>query len=232
MDINKFLDEFKTLFTTKSLVQPALLYRLPWIRSLFDSCPDVQGMTSVKKQKLLNVAFRNIPSEECYLEIGTFQGKSLVSAMLDNPPKKVFACDNFSEFTESNSYKRLMNNLSKYGFKEQVVFYNDDFKKTLNKKNINIPVGLYFFDGPHDKDNQYQGIKLGEPLLADQALVLVDDWRLAEDSGSFAKEGTMQAIQESSHSWELLYDLPARYNGDRGLWWNGLAVFSFQRKKG
>ncbi len=68
-----------------------------------------------------------------------------------------------------------------------------------------------------------------ENFLADEAIVCVDDWRFAADSQSYAKAGTEKAIAESKNQWKLLYDLPARYNGDRALWWNGVAVFSFQR---
>lgn len=72
----------------------------------------------------------------------------------------------------------------------------------------------------------FQGIVLAEPLLARQALVIVDDWRFVRDSESYAKPTTEDAISQSRRSCAQLFELPARYNGDHALWWNGVAVFS------
>jgi hypothetical protein len=99
----------------------------------------------------------------------------------------------------------------------------------LNREKIPQPIGLYFYDGAHDEDSQYEGIRQAEPLLAGKALVIVDDWRFAEDSRSYAQRGTQRAIAESANEWQLLYELPARFNGDRALWWNGVAVLAFRR---
>lgn len=62
--------------------------------------------------------------------------------------------------------------------------------------------------------------------------MLVDDWRFAEDSGSYAKEATLNAIRDSSAELTLLYELPARFNGDRAMWWNGVGVLAFRRRSG
>ncbi|MFH1251718.1 MAG: class I SAM-dependent methyltransferase [bacterium] len=110
------------------------------------------------------------------------------------------------------------------------IFFNSDFRKILNNRFIKHPIGLYFYDGAHDFDSQYQAIKLAEHLLADNALVLVDDWRFADDSHSYAKAGTLKAVEESTESYELLYELPARRNGDHAMWWNGVGVLAFSRR--
>ncbi|MBI4743226.1 MAG: class I SAM-dependent methyltransferase [Actinobacteria bacterium] len=145
-------------------------------------------MISVKKQKLLNIAFSCLDDNECYLEIGTYLGKSLISAMLQNPTRKVYACDNFSEFTPSNSFEKLQNNLHEYKLDRNVIFYNSDFLEILNKNKIPFPVGVYFYDGAHDENNQYLAIKNIESLLSNNATVIIDDWRFAEDSKSYAKD--------------------------------------------
>jgi len=187
------------------------------------------GMSSIKKLKLLNLAYSFVGTDECYVEIGTFAGKSLISAMSNNKLRKTYACDNFSEFEKIASEQILMSNLSKYNLKNKITFFNSDFKKILNHQNIEIPIGLYFYDGPHDYENQYLAIKMVESLLAEEALIIIDDWRFSIDSQSYAKDGTLKAIEESTHCYELLYELPARYNGDNAMWWNGIAVYSFSR---
>lgn len=231
MNITEFSIRFGNTFTKDKLFKPSLLYGHRFWRKFFDPCPSVQGMISVKKQKLLNIAFSCLNVDECYLEVGTYLGKSLISAMLGNPERKVYACDNFSQFSSSNCFEKLQNNLCRYKLDKKVTFYNSDFLKILNKDKIPIPVGLYHYDGAHDENSQYRAIKNVEPLLSNEALIIVDDWRFAEDSKSYAKMGTEKAIKESSNKWETLYNLPARYNGDHAMWWNGVCILAFKRQK-
>ena len=196
-----------------------------------DPCPDVPGMCAPKNQKLLQIAYSCLPESEGYLEIGTANGRSLISAMLGNPPRKVFACDNFSQFQDSISLTRLQQNLVNYGLAQKVMFYDADFMDILNKEKVPVPIGLYYYDAEHSFASQYAAIKRAEHLLADEALVIVDDWRLAPDSGSRAIAGTNDAIAESIHTWTTIYELPARSNLDLEMWWNGVGILGFQRRE-
>ncbi|MCU1345904.1 MAG: hypothetical protein JWL70_2170 [Acidimicrobiia bacterium] len=229
MDVNRFEWLFEHLFpaSQRDIARP--IHASPDGIKALDPCPDVDGMTSINKQRLLNAAFYCLEPHEAYLEVGTYNGKSLISAALGNPSRPIHACDDFSEFTGSGSLANVEANLSRYELRHAVQFHNCDFRAALTSGRITEPVGLYFYDGAHDEVSQYDGIKLAEPLLADEALVVVDDWRLAPDSGSYAEAGTVRAAQESVHDWELLYSLPARFNGDLEMWWNGVAVLSFKR---
>lgn len=229
MNTKAFSAQFDKVFTSTNISKPSFLYGSRLARFLLDPCRSVKGMASIKKLKLLNIAFACLDPNECYLEVGTYLGKSLIAAMRGNPERQVFACDNFSEFTSDNSYEILLSNLKAYQLQDRVTFYNADFLTVLNRNKIPLPVGLYFYDGAHDQTSQYHAIKNVEPLLADEALVIVDDWRFAPDSQSYAKVATEKAISESVNTWQMLYDLPARYNGDLAMWWNGVAVYSFKR---
>lgn len=197
-------------------------------RDSLDLCPDLVGMLSIRKQKLINLAFSFLPPGECYIEVGTFRGKSLLSAMIDNPYRRVYAIDNFSEF-ERNGLDLTLGNLLRYGRATQVIFFDESFREVFGRNPFSTPAGLYFYDGAHDEQSQYDGIIMAEPFLANNALVLVDDWRHGPDSNSFARAGTLRAMQDSKHEWRLLFELGARYNGDYALWWNGVGVLSFER---
>src|SRR5262249_6367525 len=147
-----------------------------------DPWPDVFGMASAKKLKLLNVAVSHLPQDgsECYFEVGTFQGKSLVAAALGNPTAMIVACDNFSLFedpTDPKNQRRLIGNLAAHGLAHSVHFFDEDFRKTVAswRERQLPPIGVYFYDGAHDEQAQYDGISLVEPLLARNALVIVDD---------------------------------------------------------
>jgi predicted O-methyltransferase YrrM len=230
MDITTFRSRFDAFFPSNELERPALFLEDTFVRSTLDTCFDVPGMASLKKLKLLNLAFSCLPAGEGYLEVGTYRGKSLISAMLGNPARSVYACDNFSLFTETNSLVELKSNLQRYHLLKRVTIFDQDFTTMMDDTHVPTPIGCYFYDGAHDEQSQYEGIKLAEPLLADNALVIVDDWRLASDSGSYARDGTERAIRESHNEWVRLYELPARFNGDQAMWWNGVGVFAFRRR--
>jgi predicted O-methyltransferase YrrM len=211
---------------------------LPEMRTLQreDPCPDVAGMASIKKLKLLNLAVRFLPSNgsECYLEVGSFQGKSLVAALIGNSHAHAVACDNFTLFDDPNSPKNfdiLKQNLARYRLSERVQFFDCDFRELLAGWNARqLPrVGVYFYDGAHDEESQFLGVRMVEDLLADNAVVIVDDWRHAEDSESYAEAGTQRAISDSPNKWAITHVLPARYNGDLEQWWNGVGVLRFER---
>jgi len=196
-------------------------------------------MASPKKLRLLQLAGAALPRDgsELYFEVGTFQGKSLIAAMRGHAHARAVACDNFSLFDdphEPRNQKALEANLRDYGLEHRVTFFNRDFRDVIQDwPSLGLPpVGCYFYDGAHDEDSQYRGIRDAEPLLADEALVLVDDWRFAPDSDSRAEAGTRRAMADSRHEWRLVHELPARHNGDLEQWWNGLAVLVFRRKPG
>ncbi|MDZ4857499.1 MAG: class I SAM-dependent methyltransferase [Candidatus Hydrogenedentes bacterium] len=228
MNISAFETAFADRFplTTRNL--PSYEFWDPIVSQRIDPCPEVKGMLSIKKQQLLHLAFGLLAEGEAYLEVGTYQGKSLLSAMLNNPPRPVFACDNFSQF-DDNTAGQLRKNLALYGLLESVVFRDCDVADMFTAERLPLPIGLYFYDGAHDYDSQYQAIARIEPFLAPEALVLVDDWRFAEDSQSHAKAASEQAARDSGGHWRVLYELPARFNGDRAMWWNGVGVLSYKR---
>ena len=93
-----------------------------------------------------------------------------------------------------------MTNRRRYGLVQHLTFYDEPFQNIFTSEKLPLPIGVSFYDAGHDERNQYVGIKLVEPFLADEALVLVDDWRFAPDSQSYAKAGTERAIAESGHT--------------------------------
>lgn len=236
MQLECFIEKFEAVFPEHRRSKPSGLWeRIKLFRAFSDPCPDVAGMASLRKLQLLNLAVSFLPADgdECYLEVGTYQGKSLIAALVGNINRMAVACDNFSEFTASatESVSILQKNLASYGLSESVRFYNEDFLTLFEKwQTYKLPpVGVYFYDGAHDELSQYEAIRAVEPILANEALVIIDDWRYAEDSGSYAEAATRRAIAESPNTWRIQWVLPARYNGDLAMWWNGVVVLLFSR---
>ena len=225
MKIGNFIDKFERSLSGK-IYESTWYYDFPFLGNFFDYCPNVKGLISIKKQRLLNIAYGCLEQDECYLEVGTYCGKGVISAMINNNLKKSFVCDNFSDEIEA----KFLKNIKRYTIEDYIVLYKCNFLEIYNKEKLPVPIGLYFYDAAHDEKNQYLAIKKVEPFLSKRALVIIDDWRFAEDSQSYAKAGTERAISESNNKWQLLYDLPARFNGDKKMWWNGVAVFKFNRE--
>lgn len=227
MNTGLFKSLFEYHFPPKERDQPTPVLEQAFTRSFFDPCFLVRGMTAPKNQTMMRLAFSCLPESECYLEIGVFEGKMLISILLSGIRRKVYACDNFCEFTpdKTGSAQQLEHNLRGYGVADRVRFYNADFRDIMDRAHVPEPVGLYYYDAMHTAEMQYEGIRLAEPLLADEALVVVDDYDWPE-----AQEGTRRAISESAHSWETLYELHSQGESNLAMWWNGIGVFRFERR--
>ena len=86
---------------------------------------------------------------------------------------------------------------------------------------------VFMFDGPHEKQDQYDGITLALPALTDQFVLIVDDWNWPS-----ARQGTLQAIVDNGLS--PLYqheirttsdDTHAVHCGPRSDWHNGVSIW-------
>ncbi|HZR95312.1 MAG TPA: class I SAM-dependent methyltransferase [Gaiellaceae bacterium] len=137
---------------------------------------DVEGLAQPNNLALLNVAARCLAPGEHYVEIGTYHGTSLISAMQGNDGQFV-AIDNWSLGDGSN--QQLVSNLDRYGLRATIV--DGDAFETL-RRGIPSPVGVYYYDNGHAYEQQLDGLRLVEPYLASPALVIVDDsdWERVE----------------------------------------------------
>lgn len=64
------------------------------------------------------------------MEVGVYQGKSLIAALTNNRNRIAVGCDNFSEFDDSagSNQNALISNLARHGMQHQVRFYNESFQ--------------------------------------------------------------------------------------------------------
>jgi hypothetical protein len=156
-----------------------------------------------------------------YLEIGTWTGSSVCSAMCGN--KAMVVCiDNWSQFggpkneflTNFNAYRGENN----AGFIEQDCYTVDVSK--LPKFN------LFMYDGDHSLDSHYKALIHYYDCLDDMFVFIVDDW-----NWNLAREGTREAIKKLNLS--VLYDKEIRLTYDnthtpqplaKESWHNGIYV--------
>ncbi|MEB3829522.1 class I SAM-dependent methyltransferase [Phormidium sp. CCY1219] len=185
MDYQRFIDKLTDLYENwgEESVRPKT--------EKFQKALDrVQGMTTPNVMQLLNCAVSCMEAEELYCEIGTYQGSSLIGALLDNGDRKAYAVDNFSELDEaSDSLSNLLENLKKFNLENRVSFYNQDFEKfllELREVKLRPKIGTYFYDCAYDYRSQLMGLLLIRHCLSDRALIIVNNsnWKSVQQAQS------------------------------------------------
>jgi hypothetical protein len=173
----------------------------------------VPGLARPNNLALLNVAARCLDEGESYVEVGSYRGTSLISAMLGNRGDFV-ALDNWS-FPDV-SRKDFEANLDGYGL-SATVFEGDAFETLRSHALDGRSVGAYYYDAGHSYEQQLEGLRLIEPYLASPALLIVDDtdWERVERAVDDYLAGQPRAAQ--------LFRADGK---DRGHpeWWSGMRV--------
>ncbi len=184
----------------------------------------VDGFSTAAQLAVLNLAARSLPLGEAYLEIGTFKGRSLCGATLDVPGCRFFAVENFMEFGMAGADARnvLLTNLELHARDVDLHLLEGDAFTMLAPDNFDQPVGVYFYDGVHTGAAHHLALALVEPLLADEAIVLVDDasWPMVERA--------TERYLVNHRDWSMLRTFSASANDDPA-WANGLMVLAYRR---
>ena len=191
------------------------------------------------------VCFRHFMNNLCamrganYLEVGTFRGSSLVSAVYGNTQilNEIHAIDNFSEFIVEDSGFHPRDDLNKnfdlYLGDEQkkVNFYEEDcFSFDLSK----LPkIQVYFYDGEHSRDSQKKAFTYFEPVFDDVFIAVVDDWEQRQ-----VRLGTLDAFSEIGYdvisSRSVIPgrrpDNANRVNNPDAWWWSGTYIAVLKKR--
>src|SRR5262245_65960007 len=107
MNTARFKQRFAASFPPARIATPVWRYANTVLRRVFDPCPGVPGMSSIRKLRLLQLAFSCLEEGEGYLEVGTFQGKSLIEALAGIPPRTAFTCENLFYFDHTTTSENL-----------------------------------------------------------------------------------------------------------------------------
>jgi hypothetical protein len=144
------------------------------------------GMSGTKYRIFINQLV-GLTADARYLEIGSWQGSTACSAAHGNKVK-VTCIDNW--YQGDGIKNAFLTNAKKYMtegvefFYEHNNFYDVDYTD-IGRYNI------YMFDGPHEKEDQYQGLKLAQPALDDVFTLIVDDY-----NSSLVIDGTQEALRD------------------------------------
>ena len=184
----------------------------------------MDGMTGKKTRHFYNNLL-NIPDAR-YLEIGTWKGSSVCSAMCNN--KATVVCiDNWSEFGGPKYV--FLRNFDMYKGENNATFIeNDCFKVDTSK----LPkFNIYMYDGNHLEESHYKALLHYYDCLDDIFIYIVDDW-----NWNTARDGTIHSIKKLNL--KVLYERSIRLTWDeshtpqpeaRNTWHNGIYVAVLQK---
>lgn len=208
---------------------------------------DPMAKSIMKAHAMSGVKTRHLFNNLCefpglvYSEVGAFTGISLMTALYKNSIN-ANSCDNWSEFGGPKSM--FVQNLQNYeSYQVQVLknskpfkakFYESDFKNLPFGRDTWQDVDVYFYDGPHDTDNQRLGVSLAIPALSKYFILIVDDW-----NWHTARDGTFKGLDEANVSYpfcmeiftdsELVFDKKVINRFEKSNWHNGIAIFACER---
>lgn len=189
-----------------------------------DKILSMEGMTGKKTRHFYNNLL-NIDDAR-YLEIGTWKGSSVCSAMCGNKAK-VVCIDNWSEFDGPKN--EFLNNFNTFKGENDASFiekncYQVDISE-LPKFNI------YMYDGNHTEDSHYRALVHYYDCLDDMFVFIVDDW-----NGKPVRDGTYKSLKQLNLT--VLYEKEIRLTTDNThtprpqadeTWWNGIYVAILQK---
>jgi hypothetical protein len=185
----------------------------------------MEGMTGLKTRHFYNNLL-NIPDAR-YLEIGTWKGSSVCSAMCGNEAK-VICIDNWSEFGGPKS--EFLFAFEKFKGKNDASFIESDCFKV----NVSLlpKFNIYMYDGNHDAESHYNALLHFFNCLDDTFIFIVDDWNWRS-----VRDGTIDAIKKLNL--KVLYENEIKTTNDdthpewgspgQKAWHNGIYVAVLQK---
>jgi predicted O-methyltransferase YrrM len=178
----------------------------------------VPGLAAVNNLALINAAAAFLEPGESYVEAGTFKGTSLIAAMLDNTGDFV-AIDNFSMGDGSPELVRA--NLERFGLGPVTILEGDTADVLRSGALDDRRVGVFYYDAAHSYEAHVDALRLIEPYLADEALLIVDDsdW---EQVG----RATRDYLADQPRA-RMLLDIKGDSHGQPD-WWKGVHVLAWR----
>lgn len=186
----------------------------------------LEGMSTPKGRCLLNNLCAD-PSTR-YMEIGCWKGSTLISALYGNNPEYHVAIENFKECGTPEGkhevYDHFKQNCMRVLGKYPNHLNQDSFEVDVKKEDIK-DINVYFYDGCHTRDATRRAITHYYDALADEFILLIDDWNRAAVS-----TGAIEGINDMGIKMDFIRILPANGDGDFENWWSGMFAASCKKR--
>lgn len=150
----------------------------------------MEGMSGRKYRSFINNLVETVDDAR-YLEIGSWKGSTACSAMFGNKVKAV-CIDNWSEFLMGSHAKEDFHKNVNSILTENIDFtFHEQDSETIDFSNIG-KYNVYFYDGWHSKEAQYNALVKALPAVDDTFVFIVDDY-----NREHVREGTEDAIRDT-----------------------------------
>jgi hypothetical protein len=186
----------------------------PWILN-------IQGMSGKKYRHFINNLSSSILNCR-YLEIGSWKGSTLCSALFNNRISS-YVVENWSEFGgpkeefNDNVKKCINESTSEIKFTFEEKNYVDVNYSNIGKYN------LYFYDGPHLYEDQFNALSLCLNSLDDEFIFICDDW-----NWDVVEKATKDVISKLNlkvlYSIDIKCELIDGWHGEFSDWHNGYYI--------
>jgi hypothetical protein len=174
----------------------------------------VPRMSTFAIGAMIQRAVAEMPDGHVFLNIGVWNGFTLLSGMLGNPDKVCIGVDNFSDFGgPREAFRARFERWRTPRHRFHEMDYHDYFRSQHRE-----PIGVYFYDGDHSYEHQLAGLRLAEPFLAPNCIIFVDDTNTPPP-----RDATRDFLAQRRGDYRVLLDAWTSANG-HPTWWNGLMV--------
>jgi len=226
-----FLGDFNGEIGKK--IQESFLESLKIQHKLPDWIINMTGMSGKKYRYFINNLIGSI-NDPKYLEVGSWSGSTACSAMWGNSLSAI-CIDNWSLFGgPKDLFLDNIKNVSQHS-NCKFSFVEEDFR-SVNFELLDYRANIYLFDGPHEEQDQYDGIVCAMPSLENDFVLIVDDY-----NWSPVRNGTIRAINDLGLKIVCGIQVLTTTNGSHPIisgpnsdWHNGyfIALISQNRKPG
>jgi hypothetical protein len=182
-----------------------------------DVISNIHCMSRARVYAIINAVVSSLEEGEIYVEVGAYQGGSLISALLGNISKAI-GVDSFSEFKETNSYEQTQRNLETYKVDDRATLLNMSYQEFFAELSPDFRIRAYYYDGEHNYHGQLAGMEAAWKFLSSGSLVLVDDYFYPEVS-----RAVNDFVHNHAGSIRFLFVMSPREGLDAN-WWNGVVV--------
>ena len=184
---------------------------------------NIEGMTGITTRHFYN----NICSydDTRYLEVGTWKGSSISSAMFNNKIKCV-CIDNWSEF--GGPKEEFLTNFNKFKEGNDATFIESNSWEVepskLGKFNV------YMYDGDHSSESHYKALNHFLSCLDDEFIFIIDDWNWEQ-----VRTATLKSIADNNLEIRYKKEIFTPYTDFRMnncrnyTWWNGICIFVLKK---
>ncbi|MGA9246494.1 MAG: class I SAM-dependent methyltransferase, partial [Silvibacterium sp.] len=189
---------------------------------------NLRGMSGRKYRRFINRLVNATP-DAAYLEIGSWTGSTTCAAIAGNSCR-VVCIDNWTLF-DGPKTEFEKNITSVLNPRTRFRSIESDFR-LIDYRDLGT-FNIYLFDGPHEYQDQYDGVMIVQPALAEVYVLIVDDWNWPS-----VRRGTLAALEALGT--DVLYSIEIRttqtdcrpmQSSQKTDWHNGYFLAACKKKR-